>query len=104
MNVSLRQLLNLYACVRPVRYFQGVGAPLKTPEKLDVVIFRENIEDVYSGIEFKAGTLEAEKLRAFIEKEMIGKLETGEQAGHRLVSFTLRQGGESLQASLIRMA
>jgi isocitrate dehydrogenase len=64
LNVALRQELDLYACVRPVRYFQGVGAPVKEPQKVDMVIFRENIEDVYSGIEFKAGTPEAEKLRA----------------------------------------
>ncbi|MEX2181005.1 MAG: isocitrate dehydrogenase (NADP(+)) [Gemmatimonadaceae bacterium] len=69
LNVALRQELDLYACIRPVRYFQGVGAPVKHPEKVDIVIFRENIEDVYSGIEFKAGSAEAEKLRLFIETE-----------------------------------
>ncbi|MDQ3010183.1 MAG: isocitrate/isopropylmalate family dehydrogenase, partial [Acidobacteriota bacterium] len=56
LNVTLRQVLNLYACVRPVRYFNGVPAPVKHPEKLDVVIFRENTEDVYSGIEFQEGS------------------------------------------------
>ena len=55
LNVTLRQVLDLYACIRPVRYFEGVGAPVKEPEKVDVVIFRENIEDVYAGIEWKAG-------------------------------------------------
>jgi isocitrate dehydrogenase len=74
LNVALRQELDLYACVRPVRYFQGVGAPVKEPQKVDMVIFRENIEDVYSGIEFKAGTAEAEKLRQFIEKEFGKKI------------------------------
>ena len=69
LNVALRQELDLYACIRPVRYFEGVGAPVKEPQKVDMVIFRENIEDVYSGIEFKAGSPEAEKLRLFIEKE-----------------------------------
>jgi isocitrate dehydrogenase len=69
LNVALRQELDLYACIRPVRYFEGVGAPVKHPAKVDMVIFRENIEDVYSGIEFRAGTPEAEKLRAFIERE-----------------------------------
>ncbi|MBK7907905.1 MAG: NADP-dependent isocitrate dehydrogenase [Gemmatimonadetes bacterium] len=69
LNVALRQELDLYACIRPVRYFEGVGAPVKHPGKVNMVIFRENIEDVYSGIEFKAGTPEAEKLREFIEKE-----------------------------------
>ena len=74
LNVALRQELDLYACVRPVRYFQGVGAPVKEPQKVDMVIFRENIEDVYSGIEFRAGTAEAEKLRQFIEKEFGKKI------------------------------
>ena len=55
LNVALRQILDLYACIRPVRYFEGVGAPVKEPGKLDIVIFRENTEDVYSGIEFKGG-------------------------------------------------
>jgi len=70
LNVALRQELDLYACIRPVRYFEGVGAPVKHPEKVNMVIFRENIEDVYSGIEFKAGSPEAEKLRLFLEKEL----------------------------------
>jgi isocitrate dehydrogenase len=74
LNVALRQELDLYACIRPVRYFEGVGAPVKNPGKVDMVIFRENIEDVYSGIEFKAGTPEAEKLREFIEKEFGKKI------------------------------
>ena len=66
LNVTLRQVLDLYACVRPVRYFNGVGAPVKHPEKLDVVIFRENTEDVYSGIEFQEGTDRAAKLIEFL--------------------------------------
>ena len=74
LNVALRQELDLYACIRPVRYFEGVGAPVKHPGKVNMVIFRENIEDVYSGIEFKAGTPEAEKLRVFIEKEFGKKI------------------------------
>jgi isocitrate dehydrogenase len=72
LNVALRQILDLYACIRPVRYFQGVGAPVKEPQKLDVVIFRENTEDVYSGIEFKAGTPEAESLARTL-REQFGK-------------------------------
>ena len=60
LNVTLRQVLDLYACIRPVRYFEGVGNPMKEPEKLNVVIFRENTEDVYAGIEWKAGSPEAE--------------------------------------------
>ncbi|MEO6724888.1 MAG: isocitrate dehydrogenase (NADP(+)) [Blastocatellia bacterium] len=66
LNVTLRQVLNLYACVRPVRYFNGVPAPVKHPEKLDVVIFRENTEDVYSGIEFQEGSDRARKLIEFL--------------------------------------
>jgi len=69
LNVTLRQVLDLYACIRPVRYFEGVGAPVKEPEKVDIVIFRENTEDVYAGIEWKAGSAEATKLREFIKTE-----------------------------------
>jgi isocitrate dehydrogenase len=72
LNVALRQILDLYACIRPVRYFEGVGAPVKEPQKLDIVIFRENTEDVYSGIEFKAGTPEANELRDLLQ-EKFGK-------------------------------
>lgn len=66
LNVALRQVLNLYACVRPVRYFDGVPSPVRHPEKLDVVIFRENTEDVYSGIEFQEGTDRAARLIEFL--------------------------------------
>ncbi len=66
LNVALRQLLDLYACVRPVRYFSGVPSPVKEPQKVDMVIFRENIEDVYAGIEWKAGTDEANRVIEFI--------------------------------------
>ncbi len=72
LNVALRQILDLYACVRPVRYFQGVPSPVREPEKMDVVIFRENTEDVYIGIEWKSGTPEAKKLLEFLNKEMLG--------------------------------
>jgi len=71
LNVALRQLLDLYACVRPVKYYQGVPSPVKHPEKLDVVIFRENTEDVYAGIEFKEGSPEAAKLISFLNDEML---------------------------------
>ena len=66
LNVALRQLLDLYVCLRPVRWFQGVPSPVKHPELVDMVIFRENTEDVYAGLELEAGTAEAEKLRAFL--------------------------------------
>src|SRR6202789_1932971 len=61
LNVALRQLLDLYVCLRPVRWFKGVPSPVKTPEKVDMVIFRENTEDIYAGIEFEAGTADAKK-------------------------------------------
>jgi isocitrate dehydrogenase len=86
LNVALRQELDLYACIRPVRYFQGVGAPMKHPEKLDIVIFRENVEDVYSGIEFRAGSAEAEKLRSFIETEFNKHIREGSAIGIKPMS------------------
>jgi isocitrate dehydrogenase len=66
LNVTLRQVLDLYACVRPVRYFSGVPSPVKEPEKVDMIIFRENIEDVYAGIEWQAGSAEAAKVIALV--------------------------------------
>jgi len=66
LNVALRQLLDLYACVRPVKFYQGTPSPMKRPQDLDIVIFRENTEDVYAGIEFKSGSLEAESLIKYI--------------------------------------
>lgn len=70
LNVSLRQDLDLYACVRPVRYYQNVPSPVKEPEKVDVVIFRENTEDVYAGIEYQSGTDENRKLADFLRNEL----------------------------------
>jgi isocitrate dehydrogenase len=70
LNVTLRQVLDLYACVRPVRYFSGTPAPVTHPERMNVVIFRENTEDVYAGIEFARGTPQAEKLIEFLAREM----------------------------------
>ncbi len=70
LNVSLRQKLDLYACVRPVRYYQGTPAPVKAPEKLNVVIFRENTEDVYAGIEWPSGSEQAVKLANFVTHEL----------------------------------
>jgi isocitrate dehydrogenase len=70
LNVALRQELDLYACVRPVRYFAGVPSPVKRPELTDMVIFRENTEDIYAGIEYMAGTPEADKVKAFLKNEM----------------------------------
>ncbi|PIX24573.1 MAG: isocitrate dehydrogenase (NADP(+)) [Deltaproteobacteria bacterium CG_4_8_14_3_um_filter_45_9] len=70
INVLLRQKLDLYACIRPVKYLSGTPSPLKHPEKVDMVVFRENTEDLYAGIEWKEGTEEALRLRAFLEREM----------------------------------
>jgi len=70
INVLLRQKLDLYACIRPVKYLPGTPGPLNHPEKVDMVVFRENTEDVYAGIEWKEGSEEALRLRAFLEKEM----------------------------------
>ncbi|EMG27916.1 isocitrate dehydrogenase [Listeria fleischmannii subsp. fleischmannii LU2006-1] len=67
LNVALRQELDLYVCLRPVRYFNGVPSPVKRPEDTDMVIFRENTEDIYAGIEFKEGSQEAEKLISFFK-------------------------------------
>src|SRR5713101_7726251 len=71
LNVALRQILDLYACVRPVRYFPGVPSPVRHPEKMDVMIYRENTEDVYIGIEWKSGTPEAKKLLEFLNNVML---------------------------------
>ena len=74
LNVALRQILDLFACVRPVRYFNGAPSPMKRPEELNVVIFRENTEDVYAGIEWKQGTPEAKRIIDFIDKELGRKI------------------------------
>ena len=71
LNVTLRQVLDLYACVRPVRYFTGVPSPVREPERMNVVIFRENTEDVYAGIEWRSGSMEVKKLIGFLNNEML---------------------------------
>jgi isocitrate dehydrogenase len=70
LNVALRQKLDLYACVRPIRYFSGVPSPVKAPEAVNMVIFRENTEDIYAGIEYKAGTEDARRMVDFLQREM----------------------------------
>ncbi|MCE5181168.1 MAG: NADP-dependent isocitrate dehydrogenase [Betaproteobacteria bacterium] len=70
LNVALRQQLDLYVCLRPVRYFQGVPSPVKAPEKTDMVIFRENTEDIYAGVEWEAGSPEVKKVIQFLQQEM----------------------------------
>ncbi len=70
LNVALRQDFDLYACVRPARHYAGVPSPLKCPDKVDIVLFRENTEDVYTGLEYKTGTLENARLAKFLREKM----------------------------------
>jgi isocitrate dehydrogenase len=104
LNVSLRQILDLYACVRPVRYFNGTPAPVKHPERMNVVIFRENTEDVYAGIEWAKGTPQAERIIEFIGTEMgkrirpdsgIGIKPISETGSKRLVRMALQYAVEN---------
>jgi isocitrate dehydrogenase len=88
LNVALRQILDLYACVRPVRYFDGVPSPVTAPEKVDMVLFRENTEDVYSGIEWEEGTEEAKKLIAYLDKEFGKKIRPDSGIGIKPISVT----------------
>lgn len=82
LNVTLRQELDLYVCLRPVRYYAGTPSPLKEPEKTDMVIFRENSEDIYAGIEWEAGSEEAQKVIAFLQQEMgVSKIRFPETSG-----------------------
>src|SRR4051795_2512585 len=99
LNVTLRQVLDLYACIRPVRYFEGVGSPMREPQKLNIVVFRENTEDVYAGIEWKAGSDEAKKGRDFLvsnfgveirEGSALGVKPMSEFGSKRLVEMAIR--------------
>ena len=87
LNVALRQLLDLYVCLRPVQYFQGVPSPVKHPEKVDMVIFRENTEDIYAGIDYQAGSPEAKKLLDFLQRELpaaFKKIRFGKEAADQI--------------------
>jgi len=88
LNVALRQTMDLYACVRPVRWFTGVPSPVKDPSLVDMVIFRENTEDVYAGKELEAGSPEAAKLLAFVEKEFGWEIRPDSGIGFKPVSIT----------------
>ncbi len=88
LNVTLRQVLNLYACIRPVRYFRGVGSPVKHPEKMDIVIFRENTEDVYAGIEWKKGSKEVKKVISFLNHKMGTKIKSDSGLGVKPISVS----------------
>jgi len=112
LNVSLRQQLDLYACLRPVRWFHGVPSPVKQPDQVDMVIFRENTEDIYAGIEWEAGTPEAKRMVDFLRREMgvrsirfpetsaIGIKPVSEEGSKRLIraaiEYALRQGRKSV--------
>ena len=101
LNVALRQVLDLYACIRPVRYFEGVPSPMREPHKLDVVIFRENIEDVYSGVEYKAGSPEADTLITFLTERFRANIRPGSAIGIKPMS---RFGSQRLVAKAIEYA
>jgi isocitrate dehydrogenase len=105
LNVALRQLMDLYQCVRPVKYYAGVPSPVKHPEKLDVVIFRENTEDIYAGIEFREGTPEAEKFIFFVNNEMLQgtkkKIRADSGVGVKPISIT---GSKRLVRAAIQRA
>jgi isocitrate dehydrogenase len=101
INVTLRQVHDLYACVRPVRWFQGVPSPVKEPQKLDVVIFRENTEDVYAGIEFKEGTAEARDLIEFVGTRLKKTIRPDSGVGIKPIS---RMGSQRLVRRAIAYA
>lgn len=86
LNVTLRKVLDLYACVRPVKHYPGVPSPLREPDKVDVVIFRENTEDVYAGIEYEVGTPEWEKVNRFLREEMGAQFFEGSGIGIKPIS------------------
>lgn len=101
LNVTLRQVLDLYACVRPVRWYRGVPSPVKHPEEVDVCIFRENTEDVYAGIEYESGTPENEKVARFLREEMGANFFEGAGIGIKPISAF---GSKRLVRAAIRYA
>ena len=103
LNVTLRQVLDLYACVRPVRYYQGVVSPVKKPEKVDMIVFRENTEDVYAGIEWKAGSPEAVKIINFIKDQMGNEIRPESGIGIKPISAfgTKRLVRKAIQYAII---
>jgi isocitrate dehydrogenase len=110
LNVALRQMLDLYVCLRPVQYFKGVPSPVKRPEKVDMVIFRENTEDIYAGIDYQAGSPEARKLLEFIQRELpaaMKKIRFGSEAADQIglgVKPVSRPGTERLARAAIQYA
>ena len=110
LNVALRQLLDLYVCLRPVQYFKGVPSPVKHPEKVDMVIFRENTEDIYAGIDYQAGSPEAKKVLEFLQRELpaaVKKIRFGAQAADQIgfgIKPVSRPGTERLMRAAIQYA
>jgi len=101
LNVTMRQVMNLYACVRPVKYYQGVPTPVKRPEAMDIVLFRENTEDVYAGIEWQKGTKEAKKIIKFLEEKMKVKVRSDSGIGIKPISV---KGTQRLMRKAIQYA
>eukprot|EP00996_Jenningsia_fusiforme_P006073 NODE_724_length_1949_cov_38.543684_g670_i0.p1 GENE.NODE_724_length_1949_cov_38.543684_g670_i0~~NODE_724_length_1949_cov_38.543684_g670_i0.p1 ORF type:complete len:480 (-),score=114.18 NODE_724_length_1949_cov_38.543684_g670_i0:420-1859(-) len=104
LNVALRQLLDLYVCLRPVRYFKGVPSPVKQPEKVDMVIFRENTEDIYAGIEFKSGTDDANNLWGWLEEQGEAKNVKYPKTAAYGVKPVSKEGTDRLVSDAIRYA
>src|SRR5436305_815915 len=110
LNVALRQMLDLYVCLRPVQYFKGVPSPVKRPEKVNMIIFRENTEDIYAGIDYQAGTPEAKKILEFIQRELpaaFKKIRFGSEAGDEIgigVKPVSRPGTERLVRAALEYA
>jgi isocitrate dehydrogenase len=106
LNVALRQMLDLYVCLRPVRWFKGVPSPVKAPEKVDMVIFRENTEDIYAGIEFEAGSADNAKFKEFFKQafpKLYGKIRFPDTSGIGIKAVS-REGTERLMRSAIQYA
>src|SRR5687767_11392302 len=104
LNVALRQILDLYVCLRPVRYFKGVPSPVKHPELVDMVIFRENTEDIYAGVEWAAGSPEAQKVIAFLQNEMgVKKIRFPETSGVGIKPVS-EEGSERLIRAALKYA
>jgi isocitrate dehydrogenase len=110
LNVALRQMLDLYVCLRPVQYFKGVPSPVKRPEKVNMVIFRENTEDIYAGIDYQAGSPEAKKILEFLQRELPAatkKIRFGAQAPDEIgigIKSVSRPGTERLVRAAIQYA
>ncbi len=112
LNVTLRQVLDLYACIRPVRYYAGVPSPMKEPEKIDMVVFRENTEDVYAGLEWAATSPEAQRLINFLNQELgcsldltaaVGIKPMTERCSKRLIRMALKHALDHARASVTLM-